>query len=359
MESGGATAELIIRLQLENIDSILQSIRTSDGQGDLPDSLLALSMYREELAIRATILSDRALASSLGGGAQDAGLDLAPKLGSGLDDDLISSLTGIASATTMTAAWDQLTEDMGGPSGIPHHVRSSHKTDVEHPLDSGDPEDGLYSAPSVGSQAGPASMIQALMSGPRTRGKGKVRVHHVSKLRNRSLSEPAFGPSWYDQEKGFFDSNQDSIKGKGKAVLRLREECVACKEECADYLKAPCSHQFCGRCTADWFTAASKDEALFPVRCCEAEITLSLARRILPEKLARQYELKAIELSSTNRTYCPDPSCSAFVPPDSIQRDIVTCNVCWGQTCVFCEGQPHDGVCSKDEKAEQILGGCD
>ncbi|KAK4085272.1 uncharacterized protein Triagg1_262 [Trichoderma aggressivum f. europaeum] len=77
-----------------------------------------------------------------------------------------------------------------------------------------------------------------------------------------------------------------------------------------------------GRCVASrLFKAAMSDESLFPPRCCGQSIPLGSNEIFLPAELVREYRAKELEYSTPNRTYCYRPSCSAFIPQQSIQGD--------------------------------------
>lgn len=318
------TADLILRLQLEDIEALLPGSETSDDQVISSDNDLALSLYREELATRARVLSDRDLGRTLDQAGHDTRHALAaPEIGTVPEADLISRLVGIGSATPTT----ERSRELDAPDVHLHQVNIPSETDAEpYPLDQNEPKDVSSTNDALFTSI--ASPVQTFARRPRVKkiSRGRVGVRFV--LLQRHL-----------HDKQVVEAAQTTKQDgdEGTVSLLPGEECVACREACRELLKAPCSHLYCSRCTTQWFEAASLDESLFPVRCCQEEITLSLARDFLPEELSRRYELKAVEFSSMNRIYCPNPTCSAFTPPDSIQNDIVTCNACSGQSCTYCK----------------------
>ncbi|QRV89019.1 E3 ubiquitin-protein ligase [Ceratobasidium sp. AG-Ba] len=60
---------------------------------------------------------------------------------------------------------------------------------------------------------------------------------------------------------------------------------------------------------------ATVDESLFPPRCCNKQISFQDVRAIFSPQLIRAFEQKAEEYKTTNRLYCHNPRCSAFLGP--------------------------------------------
>ena len=128
--------------------------------------------------------------------------------------------------------------------------------------------------------------------------------------------------------------------------------CIACEENVADVdcVKLRCGHSFCARCLDSVFTLSMKDETVFPPRCCDSTITLRVARKHLPRNLIKEYEARCLELSTKDRIYCHEATCSAFIAPHSIHNNEAICQKCNARTCKKCRSKWHFGPCSSEEE---------
>jgi hypothetical protein len=133
--------------------------------------------------------------------------------------------------------------------------------------------------------------------------------------------------------------------------------CVACTEK---YLEphtfpVPCRHRYCDDCLTTLFENSIKDESMYPPRCCGQIIPLHSVRTIIGPNLLAAVANKAAEFESTDRTYCANPSCHSFIPPDHIVRNISFCLKCAKLTCSICQGPGHLGGCPSDPNAKLLL----
>lgn len=145
-----------------------------------------------------------------------------------------------------------------------------------------------------------------------------------------------------------------SRKESRKRPLRA---CIACGEE-KDFFevaRVPCDHEYCRPCLKELFTLSVKDETLFPPRCDNQEIPLESVRFFLPSDVAKEFEAKYDELSTHNRTYCHDRSCSAFISNELHTGDTALCPRCDKTTCTICKGPSHSGDCPNDEGLQQLI----
>jgi hypothetical protein len=115
----------------------------------------------------------------------------------------------------------------------------------------------------------------------------------------------------------------------------------------------PCSHKYCHDCIAGLFNACIMDESLFPPRCCSESIPLDSVEGVLPLNLAEEFRSKCVEFSTANRTYCYQSTCSAFIPPSTIDGDFATCSQCESKTCSICKGESHEGDCPEDSETQE------
>ncbi|KAK5708171.1 hypothetical protein LTR97_000711 [Elasticomyces elasticus] len=97
----------------------------------------------------------------------------------------------------------------------------------------------------------------------------------------------------------------------------LSRFCVGCGEsqtDLKDDLIKPCRicfSDYCAGCLTDMFLAATVDNSRMPPRCCTL---LQIHTANLSEQDAINYRNKFEEWITLNKTYCPSPSCSAFIP---------------------------------------------
>ena len=144
----------------------------------------------------------------------------------------------------------------------------------------------------------------------------------------------------------------------GAASRDTRRRCVACTEdkESSEVVEVPCRHrhEYCRDCLAQFFRLAIEDESLFPPRCDGDEMSLEPFRSFLPASLIEQFELKSVEFRTTNRAYCHDPTCSAFIPPTAVNEHVGNCPRCYKTTCVLCKGPSHCEDCPTDTALQQL-----
>ncbi|KAK3995554.1 hypothetical protein QBC44DRAFT_19021 [Cladorrhinum sp. PSN332] len=146
-----------------------------------------------------------------------------------------------------------------------------------------------------------------------------------------------------------------------KPEKKKKAACVACGDgySARDILSCPppCNHGYCRDCLEGLFRAAMTDETLFPPRCCGQPITLHTVQGFLPESLVREFSAKKLEFETPNRTYCFQPTCSAFIPPQDIGQTVGVCSECFHCTCTVCKGAAHPGSveCPDDPAAQEMV----
>ncbi|KAF4439623.1 IBR finger domain [Fusarium acutatum] len=158
---------------------------------------------------------------------------------------------------------------------------------------------------------------------------------------------------------GFDYSTSDQPESSSWASSRKppqTRECIACNDRFPPLAlsRSPCSHEYCRECIVGLVRSSLQDETLFPPRCCGQNIPVTKGRWFSPG-LVGQFQAKKLEFDTPNRTYCNEPSCSTFVPPQFIAGETATCPRCRRRTCVHCKGQYHSGVCPSDAASQQIL----
>ncbi|QDS77994.1 hypothetical protein FKW77_002216 [Venturia effusa] len=134
--------------------------------------------------------------------------------------------------------------------------------------------------------------------------------------------------------------------------LSTQQKCAACFYTFPSHAMAalPCDHEYCIDCLKRLFTDATKDQSMFPPRCCRRQIPLTLISSSLSERELKAFQEASVEFTTTNRLYCSNKSCGSFVPPSRYDRmsDRAECAHCGRSTCIHCKGVPHSGGCPED-----------
>lgn len=157
------------------------------------------------------------------------------------------------------------------------------------------------------------------------------------------------------------DQPESSSWGASRRPLKRKSErryCEACGSRLhfALLAKTPCGHEYCRGCITQIFGTSMTDEAFFPPRCCTQPIPLEQNRLFLDPDIVPQYQKKALEFSTSNRVYCSNPDCAAFIPPVFyIGKSVVSCEHCTAETCVSCKKAAHRGDCAEDEELQKVL----
>ena len=123
----------------------------------------------------------------------------------------------------------------------------------------------------------------------------------------------------------------------------MKKICASCQEPVAyfDAVYGLCGHDYCKHCVKQLFFMATRDESLFPPRCCRKAIPLAAASVFFTEEFITHFKAKAVEWSTPNRTYCAWVTCAAFIPPGNLNHEIGVCPNCGFWTCTFCKNHSH------------------
>ncbi|KAH7159026.1 hypothetical protein DER46DRAFT_611016 [Fusarium sp. MPI-SDFR-AT-0072] len=135
------------------------------------------------------------------------------------------------------------------------------------------------------------------------------------------------------------------------------KECLYCSDELPkdEVYEAPCSHGMCQPCLIRSIQTAMKDESIFPPKCCGQAIPVDNTNAFITEDLLTEYDNKREEFETTNRTYCSDKTCSAFIPTRFIEAGIAQCTRCEGRTCLNCLSESHEGTCTDDPESQRVI----
>jgi hypothetical protein len=140
-------------------------------------------------------------------------------------------------------------------------------------------------------------------------------------------------------------------------------DCVICQDPIRGAeIRAPCGHYYGIDCVTDLFQSATRDETLFPPRCCRQNIPFAQVQPHLSQTLVTTFQQKEVEFSTLKRVYCSSPACSRFLGPLSegfFASKAYTCPApgCGKRTCTKCREEYSDWThaCRPDADANQVL----
>lgn len=295
------SAQLILQLQHEDLDHLLNTRKGKSRDGELSDADLAMAIYQEELSTTNTILRDRSMTRSLAQAVISDGALLTEAL-----------------ADEEAAARDR---------AFAHHVAGRNA-----PLPAG--------GTAVQQLTLDDEILKRMAALYVYGGSGEARIPENTA---QDDDEPAAESSAW-------------AASRQKPSMSIHQVCVSCDSTAMaqKMCRAACGHLYCQECLCALFDLATTDETLFPPRCCRENIPLTLAEQYLGWDLVRKFERKSVEFSTSDRTYCFQPTCSSFIDPSTIVGDRAACTNCGNSTCTICKSNAHDGDCPYDD-ATQIL----
>ncbi|OCH93921.1 hypothetical protein OBBRIDRAFT_701325, partial [Obba rivulosa] len=146
--------------------------------------------------------------------------------------------------------------------------------------------------------------------------------------------------------------------------------CVICMDAIIDVdIGTPCGHHYDKGCILDLFESATKDESLFPPRCCKRQIPLSSVQTHMSADLLQRFNDKSKEFSTLKRVYCANPVCSHFLGPQqdstaswSFFSSVPTTKACPAAgcittTCLRCKNKVTEPLhsCTENTQDSQVL----
>ncbi|RPA83183.1 hypothetical protein BJ508DRAFT_201867, partial [Ascobolus immersus RN42] len=121
----------------------------------------------------------------------------------------------------------------------------------------------------------------------------------------------------------------------------------------------PCGDHYCQPCLRRMFLNATKEESLYPPRCCKVAIPAEevLKLGVLDGDEVREYRERAEEYATAKRVYCHNTKCGKFIPSSRIlrEKDTGSCLYCATLTCIHCGKKNHPGECPEDEDLTKTL----
>jgi hypothetical protein len=135
-------------------------------------------------------------------------------------------------------------------------------------------------------------------------------------------------------------------------------QCVSCLDRVPGLqtFESQCGHIYCNACMKQLFLNATKDEDLYPPRCCGNVIPAGVALRLLSYKELTAFSAKGVECATIDRIYCADSTCSTFIPAWRITNEAANCPTCGKTTHTLCKSLEHpEQDCPSDEPLQQVL----
>jgi IBR domain, a half RING-finger domain len=144
-------------------------------------------------------------------------------------------------------------------------------------------------------------------------------------------------------------------------LTSYRKQCISCgdliKATPTDSLRGGCRHDYCRGCINDLVEACTRDESLYPPRCCGQPFPYDALVALLGVKLRLTFDSKRTELDvpAENRVYCPTPSCSAFLGSSENATRNLICRKCLSLVCPMCKQLAHAGEnCSENTATLEV-----
>ncbi|KAB8262097.1 hypothetical protein BDV32DRAFT_136800 [Aspergillus pseudonomiae] len=140
-------------------------------------------------------------------------------------------------------------------------------------------------------------------------------------------------------------------------LTHQKQQCCTCFDsfQSSDMVGLECGDLYCTDCLKSLFMRATKDEQLFPPRCCRRHIPLSLVEKQMTTEEMDVFQRAAIEFSTTNRTYCSNTDCGRFIVPTNIVAQQAKCKYCGSLTCTVCKNTFHHDDCPEDTALQETL----
>ncbi|KAK7941261.1 uncharacterized protein PG986_013648 [Apiospora aurea] len=135
-------------------------------------------------------------------------------------------------------------------------------------------------------------------------------------------------------------------------------ECVSCLDDFDpdEMVKAPC-HNYCQDCFTRLITSACEHEQHWPPKCCLNPIPEPTILTLTDEDLKQRYRTRAQEwnIPVSERVYCHQPECSAWLRPAQIDRALNVARCPAGhRTCTLCRAAHHGGgTCPQDTDVQR------
>jgi hypothetical protein len=127
--------------------------------------------------------------------------------------------------------------------------------------------------------------------------------------------------------------------------LTMEFQCVACTDKVprSNMVTVQCGHRYCADCVRSLFMRSTKDEGLYPPKCCKRPIPLALVARHMDANDFTIFQLAAVEFATPHRVYCSNLNCAKFIVSNNIKSGLqrADCLACGAETCTICMNEYH------------------
>ncbi|KAE8356065.1 hypothetical protein BDV28DRAFT_154931 [Aspergillus coremiiformis] len=142
----------------------------------------------------------------------------------------------------------------------------------------------------------------------------------------------------------------------GKSSPTQYQCCTCCDSfQSSEIVQLGCDDCYCTECLRSFFMRATKDETLFPPKCCRQSIPLSLIATQMTTEEISVFKSAEVEFSTANRVYCSNIQCGRFIPPSRVTADKADCSHCGSSTCAMCKNTFHRDDCAEDTALQATL----
>jgi hypothetical protein len=284
-----------LTLQLEELGLVSKSGKGKHPVDHPPDFEVAFASFQADLEQHKTFLGDQKLAQSIGAAVHT-------------DGDLIGDLTS-------------------------EEIQSHEDHRFVLQLSANDPE----------IEAPPHSLVTGLPGGIEEWMSTVTGARAAQSVVDFSDDESNAGPSMTPAER-----QADTIK-----KLSMEFQCVACTDRCprSTMVNSKCGHRYCADCAKSLFMRSTKDEDLYPPKCCKQPIPLALVAKHMNDVELATFQLASVEFATQHRVYCSNVACGMFIVPDDIDTSIqrALCSKCGTETCSACASGYHYGSDCPDD----------
>ncbi|KAF8153879.1 hypothetical protein B0H34DRAFT_661873 [Crassisporium funariophilum] len=140
-----------------------------------------------------------------------------------------------------------------------------------------------------------------------------------------------------------------SVTARSSGDRNKRVACAICHDplKYTDALHTPCGHDYCRDCIVSLADHFTRDESLYPLRCCQEPIPIESVRPFLSFSVNILFQRKHAEYSvlSKDRIYCVNLTCSAFLGSSEGRLNLeipgINCPGCQTSTCPRCKQAAH------------------
>lgn len=375
-----STAAAVLRIQLQDIEELLQNEILQHQDSKPSDLQLALETYQRDLRVRESSLHDRRIASSFAAAVDldSEEIDLARREEAVCFTD--HSLAWRLSGRNPPTPQPQLSTARPEGEPISQKLASFNRVgtlapDVVFPVPNGVHEEAslvlqqsleVTSAEKVGQEnisGSPKDFMplgDVLEEETLKRKRSASPVTAIDPARQCTVSDHA---TCYEQ----LDSNLPAAKRPKKSSPEPEAEnstkvepvrvCVACREASQELVGIPCGHLYCIVCLAAYVEASlTPTDSEFPPTCCKVPIAPGIIKNSVSPDLSKRYTERQSQEFARCALYCAEQGCAVTIGQASIADNKGHCAACNRDTCNLCRLAWH-GIdkCPTNEEREKIM----